>query len=263
MTPQTATLSKLSSIRDTVSEAEWETRVNLAALHRIAQHMGIVDTVVNHFYARVPGEPDHFLVKPKPLLFDEITASNLLKIDSGGEILGEAPHGGYATGGFNIHTSVMEARPEINCTMHTHTNAGAAVSAKQSGLRFLCQYAMRFYNQVAYHEYEGLSHRADERTRIARDMGDKRVMILRNHGLLVAGRSIGEAFLLHHYLERACQVQLLAEQGGDALIEPSEEECLEISQHWPENKPDSAVAGDTDWAAMLRRMDRLDPSYRD
>ncbi|MGY8990937.1 MAG: class II aldolase/adducin family protein [Rhodospirillales bacterium] len=252
-----------ANIKDAISTEEWQTRVDLAALHRIAQHFGIVDLVVNHFYARVPGEPDHFLVKPKPLMFDEITASNLLKINFNGDILCDAPHGGYALGGFTIHTSVMEARPEITFTMHTHTNAGAALSAKESGLKFLSQYAIRFYNQVAYHDYEGLSHRGDERTRLIRDIGDKRVMILRNHGLLVAGRSIPEAFLLHHYLERACQVQLLAEQGGDALFEPSEEECLEISRHWPENKPESGVAGDTDWAALLRRMDRLDLSFRD
>ena len=261
----TANISAIKStnIKESVSEAEWQTRVDLAALHRIAQHFGIVDLVVNHFYARVPDEPEHFLVKPRPLMFDEITASNLLKIDLNGDILCDAPHGGYALGGFTIHTSVMEARPEITCTMHTHTNAGAAVSAKKSGLKFLCQYAMRFYNQVAYHDYEGLSHRDDERSRIIRDIGDKRVMILRNHGLLVAGCSIPEAFLLHHYLERACQVQLLAEQGGDTLVIPSEEDCLEISKHWPENKPESGIAGDTDWAALMRRMDRLDPSFRE
>ena len=146
--------------------------------------------------------------------------------------------------------------------MHTHTNAGAAISAKKSGLKFLSQYAMRFYNQVAYHDYEGLSHRGDERIRIIRDIGDKRVMILRNHGLLVAGRSIPKAFLLHHYLERACEVQLLAEQGGDALVTPSDEECEKISKHWPENKPEPDLAGDIDWAALLRRMGRLDPSFR-
>ena len=251
-------------MKDRVSPAEWEARLELAALYRAAAHMGLQDVTLNHFTARVPDDAHHFLIKPTELLFEEVTASSLLCYTLDDEKVHDQPLE-KSPASFNIHGSVLKARPEVGCVMHLHSGAGAAVSAQEQGFLFISQYAMRFWNKVAYHTYEGLVHGdgVDECVRLVEDLADKTVMILHNHGTLVVGRTIGEAFLLNYYLERALKIQVDALAGGRPIIQPRDEICAEIAQGWIENRPNPGIAGARDWNAMRRQMDRLYAAYRD
>lgn len=253
----------IPSMKGRVSEAEWQAREDLAALYRVAAHMGYQDITLNHFTARVPDAPDRFLIKPEQMMFEEVTASSLLCFTLDDEPVYDQPLS-KSPASFNIHGAVLNARPEAGCVMHLHTDAGAALSALECGLLFISQYAMRFWGKVAYHEYEGLVHGSenDECARMVRDLGASTVLIMRNHGTLVVGRTIGEAFLLNHYFERACRIQMDALNSGRPIVEPGPEVCAEIAQGWIENRPNPGVAGKRDWAAVRRQMDRLDPGYR-
>ncbi|HEX9809159.1 MAG TPA: class II aldolase/adducin family protein [Alphaproteobacteria bacterium] len=244
--------------------AEWEARLDLAALYRVAAHMGFQDVTLNHFTARVPDAPDRFLIKPTELMFEEVTASSLLCYTLDDEPVYDSPFS-KSPASFNIHGSVLKARPEVNCVMHLHSDAAAALSALECGLLFISQYAMRFWGKVAYHGYEGLVHgdANAECARMVADLGDRTVMIMHNHGTLVTGRTVGEAFLFNHYLERACRIQMEALAAGRPIIEPVPEVCAEIAGGWIENRPNPGIAGTRDWAAARRQMDRLDPSYRE
>ena len=252
------------SMRDNVSEVEWGTRVQLAALYRIAAYQGLEDLTANHFSARVPDEPSHFLIKPTALLFSEVTASNLCCYDANHKLVYETEHTSSPAGP-RIHGSVLDARPDVMATIHLHTTAGAAVSAMDCGLKFISQSSMRFAGQVAYHRYEGLVHKDEEGPRLIADLEKKHVMFLENHGTLITGRSIPECFLLHYYLECACEIQVAAMASGAALKEPPMEECLKMAQGWAENRepPANELVGERDFQAMVRKVESIDPGFRE
>ncbi len=252
------------SMKSKVPAQEWTAREDLAALYRAAAHAGWQDITLNHFTLRVPGHHDRFLIKPTEMMFEEVTASSLLCITLEDEKVYPSPFDKSAAS-FNIHGTLLKARPDINCTMHLHTNAGAALSTVEGGLRFLSQYAMRFWGKVSYHNYEGLVHGDDraECDSMAKNLGKNFVLIMVNHGTLVCGRSVGEAFLFNHYLERAAEIQMQAMGSGQKLVEPGAEICTAIAQGWAENRANSQIVGGRDWDAIRRQMDRLDPSYRE
>ena len=245
--------------RKKIPAAEWEARVDLAACYRLVAHFGMTDLALTHISARVPGHDDHFLLNPDGFLFDEITASNLVKIDLDGKVVEDSEYE-VNRAGYVIHSAVLAARPDVNCVLHTHTIAGMAVSAQAEGLLPLAQCSMRFHDRLAYHEYEGISLDTDERSRLQASLGDKYAMMLRNHGLLVAGRSVPEAWSLNWALERACQVQVAA-QTGNATLSPASAEVAEhtAQQLWRGNEP----AGHREWPSLLRQLDKIDPSYRE
>ena len=203
------------------SPEEWELRVQLAACYRLAAHFGITDFFYTHITARVPGPEHHFLINPMGPFFHEITASSLVKIGLDGHIV-EATSDRVNTAGFIIHSAIHRTREDVACVFHAHTFAGAAVSAQKGGLLPISQYALQFYNRVAYHEYEGLAFDPAECERLAGDLGDKRTMIMRNHGLLTAGRNVPEAFMLMVNLVKACEVQIKAQAGGELHVPPPE-----------------------------------------
>jgi len=250
--------TEVPSVRDQVSEEEWQIRVDLACLYRLVAHYRWTDSIYTHLSARIPGPEDHFLLNPYGLMFEEVTASSLVKVDTEGKIVTESPFD-VNEAGFCIHSAVHMARPEIMCVAHTHTRAGMAVSAQKDGLLPITQNALMFYgDHLAYHDYEGIAFDLDERERLQADLGGRYAMILRNHGLLACGRTIGEAFEILQNLEHACVAQLAAQAGGE-LIFPSPEVCAHTAdQFWGHN--DSGF-GARAWPAMRRMMDRHSPGY--
>ena len=213
---------EIPSVRDQVSPEEWKTRVDLAAAYRLVALFGWDDLVFTHISARVPGEDHQFLINPYGLFFDEITASSLIKVDHDGKPLMDSPFP-VNPAGFVIHSAVHEARPEVNCVLHTHTLHGVAVSAQEAGLLPISQQSGFPLTNLAYHTYEGVALRDDEKARLVADMGRANNMILRNHGLLTCGRSVAEAFQAMYTLEAACRIQILAQSGGTTLtrVHPS------------------------------------------
>jgi ribulose-5-phosphate 4-epimerase/fuculose-1-phosphate aldolase len=249
------------SARGRVTKEEWETRVDLAAAYQLAAMFRWTDLIYTHFSARVPGT-EHILINAYGLMFDEITASNLVKIDLKGNVLEDATGMGYNEAGFVIHGCVHEARPEVNCVIHTHTRAGVAVSAQKCGLLPLSQHALRVQAQVTYHDYEGIALDMDERARMARDLGPtSKVMILRNHGLLTAAETVREAFELMYYLDCACQIQVDALAGGmeNALLMSEQAARTAAAQFERPDRP----SVHKDWPALLRLLDRKGVNYRD
>ncbi|HET7594857.1 MAG TPA: class II aldolase/adducin family protein [Stellaceae bacterium] len=237
---------------------EREMRVALAACYRLIAHFGMDDLVFTHISARVPGEPEHFLINPYGMMFHEITASSLVKIDHEGNIVEDT---GYPVNhaGFVIHSAVHMARPEVNCVLHTHTRAGIAISCLQEGLYFINQQSAMFYNRVGYHDYEGIALDLDERSRLVRDLGDKPVMILRNHGLLTTGRTVPEAFELMYYLEQSCRIQIDLMATGGKLNRLSDNVCQHTAEQFAQSP---TPRGERQWPALLRVLDAKDPSYR-
>src|SRR5215210_5016518 len=192
-----------------IDPSEWEVRVDLAACYRLVDFFGMTDLHLNHISARVPGSEEHFLINPFGMMYEEITASSLIKVDLDGKIIANSNADyGINLAGYVIHSAIHGARHDVACVLHTHTNAGMAVSCLKSGLLPLTQTAMR-WGKIAYHDFEGVAVELDERERLVKDLGDCEVMILRNHGLLSVGRSIGQAFNSIYRLERACETQLL------------------------------------------------------
>ena len=242
--------------RDDVSEAEWNTRVDLAACYRLLARHGWTDQTATHVSARVAGEPDAMLLNDWNLFFHEITASSLVKVKLDGSDLGNA-HGINAAG-YTIHSAVLGARDDVISALHTHTPAGMAVSAMACGLLPLTQHAMRFHGRLAYHDYEGIAIDLDERARLVADLGDNHSMILRNHGLLTCGRSVSEAFSLVYCLEKCCQSQLAAMASGAELVIPSPEVC----EHTARQFDNIDAMGNRDWAAYLRQLDAEEPGYK-
>jgi ribulose-5-phosphate 4-epimerase/fuculose-1-phosphate aldolase len=244
--------------RKNIPAAEWQVRVDLAACYRLVAHHGMTDGVLTHISARVPGKEEHFLINPYGQLFDEITASSLVKIDLDGNMLEESEYE-VNQAGFVIHSAIHSARPDVVCVLHTHTVAGMAVSCQADGLLPLTQSSMRFYNRLAYHDFEGIALDLDERSRLIADLGDKHAMMLRNHGLLVAGRTVAEAWSLIHSLEKSCQSQLAALAGGVKLNPVPPAVCEHTAQQmWRSNEPGGKLA----WPAYMRMLDKLDPSYK-
>ena len=265
-----ATLQKntsAESVRSRVSPEEWETRVQLAACYRLSAHYGWTDLIYTHISARVPGPDEHFLLNPFGWMFDEITASSLVKVDLAGNIIGQTPHSIHKAG-FLIHSAVHEARPDVACVIHSHTRAGMAVSMMKCGLLPLSQHAMLFHGRVAYHDSEGLALDMDECERLATDLSDKAVMILRNHGTLVAGTTIPEAFSMISHLEKALQAQIDALSSSQELTIPSDEVAAATARMGftnkavPEYTEGVSPLGRLEWPALMRMLDRIDPSYK-
>ena len=248
------------TVRERVSAEEWDTRVELAACYRLAVHYRMTDLIYTHISARVPGPEHHFLINAFGLLWDEISASTLVKVTLDGEIVDDPTGNGINHAGYVIHSAVHRARPDLTCVMHTHTAAGIGVSAQDAGLLPLSQHAMRFTNSIGYHEYEGLALDLDEQARLTRDLGPHKVMILRNHGLLTCGESVAEAFDLMYYLERACQSQINALAGGAKLRLPPPGVAEKTAGQF-RNLPYKAKK--TEWKALLRMLDKTEPSYKD
>ena len=252
-------MSVLSSRPDPESD-EWEQRVELAACYRLLAHYKMTDLIYTHSTVRVPGEPGHFLINPYGYRWDEITASSLVKIDVDGNKVGDAP-ARVNPAGFTIHSAVHMARHDAACVIHTHTGAGIAVSAVKGGLLPISQIALQFYGRLGVHDYEGIALDLDERQRIIRDLGAFCGVILRNHGLLTVGRTVAEAFSLMFYLNLACEVQVSTLSMGTELVVPPPEVCERVGRQYDQMAFD---AGDLqlEWAAHLRMLDRLAPSYR-
>jgi ribulose-5-phosphate 4-epimerase/fuculose-1-phosphate aldolase len=253
-------LKTAPSIRDQVSAAEWEARVDLAAAHRYAELNGWTDIIFNHFTMRVPGEPRHFLVKAHELYFEEVTASNLLKVDVDGNAVGEDQHVNAA--GFTIHTGIFRARPDVAAIAHIHSTAGMVLAAHKHGIRYLCQDAMMFYNRVGYHDFEGVAVDLDERERLAVNLGQHNVLILRNHGLLTCGTNgIHDAVILMHNLVGTAEVQARMEATGQEMSIPPHEVCEKTAQQFEKFARNDGRR--VQWNAILRWLDRRDPSFRD
>jgi len=251
--------SPQKSVRERVSREEWQIRCDLAAAYQLAALFRWTDLIYTHFSARLPGS-DEFLINPYGLMFDEITASNLVKIDHRGRVLDDPLGLGYNEAGFVIHGCVHQARPEIQCVLHTHTRAGVAVSAMKCGLLPISQHAMRVQREVTYHDYEGIALDLDERERLARDLGQtSKAMILRNHGLLTLGASVREAFELMYYLDCACQIQVDALAGGmENVLLMSEQAARTASEQF--NRP-NRPSEHKDWPALLRLLERRGVNY--
>jgi len=245
------------SVKGRVSEEEWDLRCELAAVYRLVYRFGWDDGIFTHSSVRLPGNDHHFLINPYGLLFNEVCASNLIKIDVDGNVL-EGDHG-YIQAGFVIHSAIHMSRDDTMCVIHTHTNAGMAVSAQKCGLLPLNQKSMGFYNRVAYHDYEGISNDTDERDRIVADLGPHHSMILRNHGLLCTGRTIAEAFQHIRYLQHACELQIMAQSTGADLIIPPAEVCEHAARQF---EGDGNPVGTDQFAAYMRLLDREEPDYK-
>src|SRR5450432_2712427 len=211
------TVQTTTNIRDQVSAAEWQARVDLAAAYRLVAHYGWDDLIFTHISARVPGPEHHFLLNPYGMMFDEVTASSLVKVDLDGKIVLETQHF-INPSGFTIHSAVHAAREDAMCVMHLHTDYGIAVSAQKDGLLPISQMSMFALSSLAYHDYEGLALNDAEKPRLVQDLGTNNNLILRNHGLLTVGRTVAEAFISMFILERACKIQILAQSGGGTLV---------------------------------------------
>ncbi len=247
-------------VRELVSEDEWQTRVDLAACYRVIAMHGWDDLVFTHISARVPGPEEHFLINPYGMLFEEITASSLVKVDLDGEKVVDSPHP-INPAGFVIHSAVHAARHDIGCVLHTHTRAGVAVSAQAEGLLPLSQISLFPYSTLAYHDYEGIALNEDEKPRLVADLGEKYALILRNHGLLTVGASIPDAFLMMYALETACQTQIMAQSGGAELTKVPAPIVAGIQAQ--AEQVTRGLGGQIAWPGLLRKLDRRDPSFRD
>ncbi|WP_404990798.1 class II aldolase/adducin family protein [Cupriavidus pauculus] len=245
-------------VEKSVSDQEWNQRVARAACYRLLAHYRMTDLIYTHISARVPDAKDTFLINPYGLMFHEITASSLVKVDHDGNVLDDQTGMGVNRAGFIIHSCIHRARPQLNCVIHTHTAAGIGVAAQKRGLLMLSQHAMRFYEGVAYHDYEGVALDEEEQPRLVRDLGQHNAMILRNHGLLTAGYTIREAFDAMYYLERACQAQIAAQAGGAEVLECSPDVAAKVARQF--KTPDGSEL--YDWPALLRLLDGIDSSFR-
>ncbi len=246
-------------LRSTVSAAEWRQRVDLAACYRLVAQFGWDDLIFTHISARVPGPEHHFLINPYGMMFDEITASSLVKVDLHGNKVLESPYD-VNPAGFTIHSAVHAAREDAICVLHVHSVNGVAVSAQEDGVLPLSQHSMFVLSSLAYHDYEGVALNEDEKPRLVRDLGDKRFLMLRNHGLLTVGRSVAEAFVAMYFFEATCMIQVRALGGGrrvrhiaPAIVEGARASWQQVTR---------GEGGGLAWPALLRRLDRTDPSYR-
>ena len=249
-------------LSNTITEAEWALRVQLAAAYRLVDYYGWSEQIYAHLTARVPGPDNHFLINPYGLNYEEITASNLVKIDVDGNVISGGRHTvNYA--GFVIHSALHMVQSQHNhVAMHTHTRAGMAVAALKEGLLNISMFSTAFHNRLAYHDYEGAALRLDERERIVKSLGTARAMILRNHGLLAVGRTVPETFLRLYRLERACQVQVDAAAAGTLNIMPQQLAAQSAADldTFQDSHPDGE--GVVEFEALMRKLDRIDGSYR-
>jgi ribulose-5-phosphate 4-epimerase/fuculose-1-phosphate aldolase len=248
-------------VRGAVSDEEWAIRVDLAAAYRLVALYGWDDLIFTHLSARVPGPEHHFLINPYDMMFEEITASSLVKIDVDGQPVVPTSHP-VNPAGFTIHSALHMAREDAHAVMHLHTPHGQAVSAMAEGLLPHTQTAMIALHNVAYHDYEGIATDLEERERLVADMGDKHVMILRNHGTLAIGESVADCFLRLYFLERACEAQvMMLSAGRENLNTPPQGTPEKVKEQTPPGGM-GMVARALAWPALLRKLDRIDPSFR-
>ncbi|MDP9086805.1 MAG: class II aldolase/adducin family protein [Pseudomonadota bacterium] len=250
----------IPSLEGKVSPEEWVLRVDLAAAYRMVAHFGWDDLIFTHLSVRVPGPEHHFLMNPYNLMFEEVTASSLVKIDVDGKPVDKTP---FLTNpaGFTIHSAIHMARDDAHAVMHLHTPAGQAVAAQAEGLMPLTQTAMLIRDEVAYHEFEGVALDLEERERLVADLGMKDAMVLRNHGTLTVGKNVGQCFLKMYFLERACEAQIMALSGGVANLYHAPQGAPEKTAAQGKNGLD-VISDVLAWPALLRKMDRLDPGFR-
>ncbi|MDX1405165.1 MAG: class II aldolase/adducin family protein [Woeseiaceae bacterium] len=255
-----STAEEALSVKPRVSDEEWQARVNLAACYRLIALFGWDDLIFTHISARVPGPDEHFLINAYGLLFEEMTASSLVKVNLDGEIVSDTPHF-INPAGFTIHSAVHAARPDVGCVLHTHTRAGIAVSAQLDGLLPISQIAVVSLASLGYHDYEGIALNEEEKPRLVADLGNNNALILRNHGLLTVGETIADAFLFMYALETACQAQIAAQAGGGELVHvnPAIVDGIKAQVE----AVTRGMGGELAWPAMLRKLDRIDPSFRD
>lgn len=247
-----------SDIRSQVSADEWQTRVDLAAAYRLVALHGWSDLVFTHISARVPGPEHHFLINPYGLSFDEVTASNLVKIDHQCNKLIETPYP-VNPAGFIIHGAVHAARDDIQCVLHTHTKAGIAVSAQKNGVQPISQQSTFVLSSLAYHDYEGIAFRPDEKPRLQAALGNASFLMLRNHGLLTCGKTIADAFLAMYVFETTCQIQIAAQAGAGELNYVPQQIIDGVAEGV--RIQSGGLGGAFVWPSLLRKLDRIDPSY--
>ncbi len=260
MTLTAAPTRKTARLRERVSDDEWQLRCQLAAAHRLIAHFVFVDMTYNHISARVPGEPAHFLVKADNVFMEQVTASNLVKYDvDGKQVMESALKASPAA--YNLHAAVMKERPDIMAAVHTHSPANLAVSAQKSGLMPVTQQAMRFYNRIAYYANDVDDTTAEGSRHLALTLGDKWVMILENHGALICGTTLPEAYIFHHFFELACRAQIGALAGGTPLIMPSPEVCAERAKKF--GRMGQYDAKSRDWVASMALVEKHYPDYKD
>lgn len=246
---------------DWCSTEEWRARVRLAATYRVFHLLGWTELIFNHITLRVPGSEDQFLINPFGLTYDEVTASNLVKIDLEGNITGPSDYP-VNPAGFVIHSAIHANAEDAHCVMHTHTSAGLAVACMEDGLRYDNFYAAQLHEMIAYHDFEGITVHDEEKPRLLRSMGDKRLLILRNHGLLSHGVTIAQAFALLWTLNRACEIQVLTDSMNGATLPLSSEITLAATRDSLQFSPKHRGA-DAILDALIRRVDRIDPSYKE
>jgi len=248
----------IASLKHVVSEQEWELRVQLAACYRLVALYGWSDLVFTHISARIPGPEHHFLINPYGLMFDEITASSLVKVDQECRKVIDSPFP-VNPAGFTIHSCIHQVREDAGCVLHTHSRAGVAVSAQKCGVLPISQQSTFVLASLAYHDYEGVALRDDEKPRLQQDLGDRNFLMLRNHGLLTVGRTIPDAFLSMYTFENTCRIQVDAQAGGELVfVDPR------IMQGMAQvlKTVTAGQGANIAWPALLRRLDRMDPSYK-
>ncbi|MDC8785663.1 class II aldolase/adducin family protein [Roseateles koreensis] len=248
----------ISSLQGKVSEAEWKLRCDLAAAYRLVALYGWSDLVFTHISARIPGPEHHFLINPYGVMFDEITASSLIKIDQSCNKLSESPYP-VNPAGFTIHSCIHQVRDDAACVLHTHSRAGVAVAAQKCGVLPISQQSTLVLSSLAYHDYEGVALRAEEQPRLQADLGTRRFLMLRNHGLLTVGSSIADAFLSMYIFESTCRIQIDAQAGGELhQVNPQILEGIANVM----KVASAGMGAEIAWPALLRKLERLDPSYR-
>jgi len=256
-----ASLQSTVGIKDQVTAAEWQTRVDLAACYRLVALHGWDDLIFTHISAKVPGTQE-FLINPYGLMFHEISASSLVKIDQAGNKLMDSPYE-INPAGFTIHSAVHEVRHDVECVLHTHTAAGVAVSAQKQGVLPISQQSLFVLSSLAYHPYEGVALNPEEKARLQADLGENNFLMLHNHGLLACGGTIADTFLMMFIFQRACEIQVLAQTGGAELI-AIEPQLLAGARAMVAGVTRSAqgMGGALAWPALLRKLDLQDPSYK-
>ena len=248
-----------NSLQPQVTAEEWQQRVDLAAAYRLVAMFGWDDLVFTHISARVPGPEHHFLINPYGMTFDEITASSLVKIDLDGRKVTNSPFE-INPAGFTIHSAIHAARPDAKCVLHVHSINGIAVSAQRPGVLPISQQSIFVLSSLAYHDYEGIALNADEKPRLVRDLGDRHFLMLRNHGLLTLAETVPDAFLMMYVFEATCMIQIRAQAGGSELI-PIDPRIIAGARSAVQEVTRN-LGGRIAWPGLLRRLDRIDPSWR-
>lgn len=251
---------KIPSLKEVVATEEWKLRVDLAAAYRLVALYGWSDLVFTHISARIPGPEHHFLINPYGLMFDEITASSLVKIDQGCNKLSDSPFP-VNPAGFTIHSCIHDARDDVGCVLHTHSRSGVGVSAQRGGLLPISQQATVIIPSLGYHDYEGIALHEGEKPRLRASLGTNTYLILRNHGLLTVGKTVADAFLAMYFLECACRIQIDAQAGGEVIMAPAEAQEANKSVMRGSTATAGMSPGQLAWPALLRKLDRENPGY--